>query len=423
MPLFLYIAFYESSFIYGYLFGFFSLFLHLQGVFTAVFQMGQGASFYKLLPFLFNTLYHACFAGLVFWIAQRFILLCKIEKNYFLKIIVSCASLYAFVIYMDLFCLIPFGRCEGYFLMNPLVPLAQCPTLLYLIPSIGKVLTTFLIISIAASASILCIYHRKLALLLIMSVLLLLLFIWRYDFIQMQDTVIPFWHAKIVTLPIAFVPKYNLTFLASSVSDILKTYVKNHQDVEVVIMPESSFYCEVLSMPALSSLWGEKVVGKKVHVLVGAFRWQHHDYFNSMHWVYDGKLQNCFDKKHAMVLTERLPTILQNSFWQKIFFSRQPQITPSKKEKELIRIDDSWSLVPYICSELFFNYFPDDTYHEVPIVAICNDRLLAPYVTRLMFLGAICQAIAWQRTIVYVSFLYQALILSNGKTIPLTRMV
>lgn len=78
--------------------------------------------------------------------------------------------------------------------------------------------------------------------------------------------------------------------------------------------------------------------------------------------------------------------------------------------------------MPYICSELFFNYYPDDVYRDMPIVAVCNDRLLAPYVARLMFLGAVCQAIAWQRAIVYVSFLYQALILSNGKTVVLEKV-
>jgi len=157
-------------------------------------------------------------------------------------------------------------------------------------------------------------------------------------------------------------------------------------------------------------------------VLAGAFRWEGDHFYNSVHWIYDGKLQNCFDKRHAMALTERLPSLFQFSFLKQSFFAKQPQVTPATKHKEIMHIDTEWSLVPYICSELFFNNYPDDNFGKAPIVAVCNDRLLAPYVAHLMFLAARCKATQWQRVIVYVSFLYQQVLMPSGHSAPLKRI-
>lgn len=419
VPLFLYIAYNENSFLYGYLFGFFSLACHLQGVFRAVFYMGNGFWFYKALPFLFNITYHAFFAGLFFWISQYVIKGLKLEHNHFFKIIITFFALYGFIMYMDLVCLVPFGKCEGYFLMNPLVPLASFPSLLSVLLVPGRAFATFLVLFFSVCTTMFLLYNSYIFLLCLVSFFCMLLVLKN---IVNHNIPVPTWYTKIAAIPIAFAPQYNLTFLTTQVADVIKKHLAAFPDTKLFIMPESSFYCEQLAMPTLSNLWGDKVVGKKVHVLAGAFRWKQDNYFNSMHWVYDGVLQKCFDKRHAMVLTERLPTILQFSFWQRIFFNNRSQITPSIKNKKYITIDDTCTFVPYICSELFFNYYPDDDYGNTPIVAICNDQLLSGYVARLMFLAAIFQSIAWQRTIVYVSFVHQAVILPNGDTIPLKKV-
>lgn len=419
IPLFIYAAYNTTSFLYGYLFGFFSLGCHLQGVFSAVFYMGNGFWLYKIFPFVFNVTYHAFFAGLFFWISNYVITAGKLYNNRFAKVIITCFALYTFIMYMDLVCLVPFGRCEGYFLMNPLVPLASFPSLLYVLLFTGRALGTFLVLFFSVCTAFVLIYALKFFVLWIFA-FFFMLFLVKHTVVQYIP--VPDWHTKIVAIPMAFAPTYNLTFLTTQVADIIQEHLFLHPKATLFIMPESSFYCEQLAMPALSNLWGQKFVGKKIHVLAGAFRWKKDHYFNSMHWVYDGVLQKCFDKKHAMVLTERLPAILQSSFWQRIFFNNRSQITPSVKNKKCITIDDTLTLVPYICSELFFNYYPDDTFGNTPIVAICNDQLLPKYVAHLMFLAAIFQSMAWQRTIVYVSFVYQKIILPNGNLVSLKKV-
>lgn len=419
IPLFLYTASYSVSFLYGYLFGFFSLMLHLQGVFKAVFYMGQGGWFYKLLPFLFNVTYHAFFAGLFFWLGAYFCRIFNLHNKRFARIMFNCFALYAFIMYIDLFCLMPFGRCEGYFLMNPLVPLASVPPLLYVLLFLGRAVATFLVLLVSALTAMLLCVHVMALFLWLVSLGFLFFFIKNSFNYRVDESD---WYKNIVAMPMAFAPQYNLTFLTSRVADIIKSHLAMHPETRLFIMPESSFYCEHLAMPALSTLWGHKIVGQKVHVLAGAFRWKDDRYFNSIHWVYDGVLQKCFDKRHAMVLTERLPSFLQYPFWQRLFFGNRSQITPSVKDKKYIMLDDNVKLVPYICSELFFNYYPDDSFQTMPIVAMCNDYLLLGYVADLMFLAAIFQAIAWQRTIVYVSFVYHAVILSNGDIVSLNKV-
>ncbi|RTL07455.1 hypothetical protein EKK58_01755 [Candidatus Dependentiae bacterium] len=303
--------------------------------------------------------------------------------------------------------------------MSPLVPLGSFPPLLYLLLFFGRALAIFLVLFFSAATTIILIYSIQMCFFWIIHFCSILLLIKNSSNHQI---IIPHWHTKIAAIPMAFAPQYNLTFLTMQVADVIKKHLVTFPEDTLFIMPESSFYCEQLAMPTLSNLWGHKVIGKKIHVLAGAFRWKKDYYFNSMHWVYDGVLQKCFDKRHAMVLTERLPDIIQSSFWQHIFFHNRSQITPSIKNKKYITIDDEFTLVPYICSELFFNYYPDDAFADMPIVAVCNDQLLAAYVARLMFLAAIFQAIAWQRTIVYVSFIYQAVILPNGSTIKLKKV-
>jgi hypothetical protein len=71
-------------------------------------------------------------------------------------------------------------------------------------------------------------------------------------------------------------------------------------------------------------------------------------------------------------------------------------------------LSDCVTCVPYICSELFFNEYPDDIYKNISVVALVNDtaflRRYASYISELLFLVARMKAIAWQRDIVYVSY-------------------
>jgi hypothetical protein len=120
-----------------------------------------------------------------------------------------------------------------------------------------------------------------------------------------------------------------------------------------------------------------------------------------------------------MFLTERIPFWLQKTFVEKIFFSQSPIIVQSTNKRPLLEINDEIKLVPYICSELFFNHQPDDTFEKYPILAIANDRNFLPYIADLMVNHAQRIAITWNRPIIYVSFLHHVYIDTTGALFPL----
>jgi hypothetical protein len=60
--------------------------------------------------------------------------------------------------------------------------------------------------------------------------------------------------------------------------------------------------------------------------------------------------------------------------------------------------------VPYICSEIFFNDIPDDTF-TFPIASFCNDTWIEAHnLERIMHLIHTFRALEWMRDILYVSY-------------------
>jgi apolipoprotein N-acyltransferase len=204
--------------------------------------------------------------------------------------------------------------------------------------------------------------------------------------------------------------EFNLTHMAHKAGKEFKTIIDKYPSAELIVMPESSYYCRHLSKnPDLANLWSQKHMGKKVHLVIGAFRWENGKHYNSLHWIYDGKVQAYFDKRHTMVLVEQMPAWFDIGPLRSLYFRTFPEITPSHQPRPLLTIFDDTPFVPYICSELFFNEKPDDSYTGVPILAISNDSWFAyprsvPYMQELMYLAARFKAIEWQRDIVYVAF-------------------
>jgi hypothetical protein len=150
-------------------------------------------------------------------------------------------------------------------------------------------------------------------------------------------------------------------------------------------------------LPELLQLWSSENLEKKIHLIFGASRWQGDEYYNSLHWVYDGNLQHCYDKKHAMLLSERLSGWMNNDFLRSIYFTTRQPITVSCCER-----------IPLVVSQ-------DITCSKDPIVAVINDSLFLAsfwthYIQKLLLLLARFKAIQWQRYIVYVSYAHSAFI-------------
>lgn len=152
-------------------------------------------------------------------------------------------------------------------------------------------------------------------------------------------------------------------------------------------------------------IWHQHCEKKSLHLICGTCVDEDSHYYNSLYWIHNGLLQARFDKKHIMLMTERLVDWMNVDFLRNIYFKDGISITASCNERKLLQISQSVAFVPYICSELFFYEHSDDSYLDKPIIAIVNDTLLIDSsMHSLLVLLARFKAIQWQRDIVYVSY-------------------
>jgi len=411
------------SFKDGYLWGCAVFALHLSGGIYLVASMADQSWPVGLMLGIAMVLYQALIPAFLFWCTTQVITFFSITSP-IIRLFLWTAVLWFFIIWVDWYSLSIFGVQEGYPLMHPLIVLAQKPELLCLLPIIGKQLFTALFLLVPVSCVLLLWYRNWYAFLFMCAIALSINFflIWGPRIGASAKSGVKArksedWKANINTLPcMVCSTAQDPTVVIKIIGNQLKKIVTQHPETEIIIMPESA--CNVSnfeSLPELLQLWNKDNVGKAVHIIFGASRWHNGQYYNSLHWVYDGKLQCCYDKKHAMLLSERLSTWMNNDFFKHIYFNERQPIATSSCERIQFVVSDDISFVPYICSELFFAEFPDDTYEHVPILAVINDLLFATYIQKLLLLLARFKAVQWQRTIIYVSYTQSVVIDDCGR--------
>lgn len=406
VPLFYVVLHAQLSFKHGYIWGIFAFVLHLIGALHTIIRMADGPYIYRFIPPIFIVLYGALSSGTFFFISSKTIKWFNIKQQIY-QTLVWTTGLFVFIHYIDRYCLWIFDRCEGYFFMHPLLPIASKPQMLRLLPIIGKSALTGLLFFVPVTITLLIIKKTRLRLIIV----ILAIIPWITALlIPVQHIEKPQWLDYIATLPILFPSSTNLTDMMNLAGTQFKKILIQQPQTKLIIMPESSFYCNVLSSnPKLCSLWDKNHLGHSVNIVVGAFRKENGKFFNTLHWIANGKINAYFDKRHPMLLTERIPSWFNFSTIRNLYFKKCPETAISYNLRPKLPILKKVSFVPYICSELFFNEYPDDNYSDSPIITISNDiwfdtPYYPPYIQHLMCLIAQFKAIQWQRDILYISF-------------------
>jgi hypothetical protein len=348
------------SFQKGYVWGLIIFFLHLLGINQALITLSKGHILIKIIPCIILIVYQSLFAGFFFWlgsfIEQKFF-----KNNVDIQIIIRTLVLLCFIWYLDFLCLFMTGKIEGYCLMHPLIPLAQHPQLLRIILFSNKFIATIFLFAFSLSYAFY--FHKRNNIRLSFAFFITIVWGLLY-FIPQSLHERPNWLQKISALPHTFVVPHNMTFLMNAVAHECKKIIEKNPSTEIIIMPESSLYCTALHMPELTTLLSRQYIGKPIHFIAGAFAWQGNNYHNAMYWIYDGTLKNCYYKRHTMFLTEHIPPWLKKTFFERLFFSQSAVISSSTNPRPLLKLQDNITLIPYICSELFFNKTPDDSYQN-----------------------------------------------------------
>ena len=85
-----------------------------------------------------------------------------------------------------------------------------------------------------------------------------------------------------------------------------------------------------------------------------------------------------------MLLSEGLAFWWDLPFMHTLFASAAHHLTAATNPHPLWKVLPEISLVPYICSELFFNHTIDDTFPKETMLVLCNDTWSAAgYIRRL----------------------------------------
>jgi len=236
-----------------------------------------------------------------------------------------------------------------------------------------------------------------------------------------QKLVKPVWFEKVVAVPYVFRGKPSTQDMVQLAALFLKDVAYQFQKAVIFVMPEGSFYADCLSNNTVAHALTKQYLDRPIHLLTGSFTWEGTKYRNTLYWLHDGIVQAQFHKTHAMVLTEKTPSWFRFKLIHELYFKNFNEIIPSQNVRPLLTITDYFSVVPYICSELFFAKRPRDCFKTCSVYALCNDRWTVDYIKLLMLRVAQYKAIEWQRPVMYVSFAYQYYIDSTGSMISLQR--
>jgi apolipoprotein N-acyltransferase len=436
------------SFIHGYIWGIVVFSLHLHAGILIVANLAGDWWWIGLLMGIGMILYQALMPAVLFWLATKTTLLFAI-KSLLIRILLWTAALALFIFWTDQYCMWLFDM-NGYPFMHPLLPLAQYPSLLQLLPIMGKQLLLLLFLLVPASIVLVISYKNGVSILL--CIIAFVPWIWSAIH-QPKYANHPNWYKKICSLP-CMIRAHTTSGAVRILTNHIKKCITDYPEASIIIMPESALDivdCEflykaniiLLNRSELSSaltlnllkgflersripfnkfrvsannrnisgclkgmcyVW-HRCKKKPLHLIFGACFYENGNYYNSLYWLCNDSLQARFDKKHVMLMTERLANWMNTDWLRKIYFKDDISMTPSCNERKLLQISESVAFVPYICSELFFNEYPDDCYADQPIIAIINDTLLIDsYMQDLLLLMAKCKAIQWQRDIVYVAY-------------------
>lgn len=393
----------------GYVWGFIALNGHEAGIFWGLFNMAEGAFWVRLLPILFLMFYCPLFSAFWFFITERLSKICQSNKPV-CRVVIWVITAWLYQLWMNYCQLWPFGACEGNVFLNPLITFTEYPPLLVLLPLLGvSGLTAYLF---ACSGMITCALIKKTGRGWGLAAIAFLP--WVLGFLHVEKQILPAWVTKIgvVQQQLYSMPDKPAALLLQECCAALQ---QQFPAITTVLCPESALYDTDIDLKLQA--YASACSAAPVQLLFGGFSDIPDDekHRNTAYFVDADQSVRRFFKRHTMPLTEQMPPWFDVARIRELFFARRPQIARSCNLRPLWVIAGQ-SLVPYICSELFFNHARDDHYSHVPIIALCNDLWAPAPVRRQMYLGARLRAQEWQRDIVYVSYYYAMFIAKNGFT-------
>lgn len=406
IPLFYLIIHDKVTIFHGVIWSGIAFSLQFWAIAEGLYCCGSGNIFFKLIPPVLVLLVAYCYGLSWFFllISLRFI-----TQSPGVRLFCAAIFTWLFFLFLERGSLFMLGAVEGYLLFNPLVPLVEYSGMLFWLPKIGSSLLLFIFIATQAfiSAAICWGRYYWLAVLFFVGVWLMGIIISHTHRAHIIN------HTTIACGREYFNAHDSVMHTGRAIRDYCKALLKQYPESDMILFHETAIRCPILpGEPQVVALLNQEQLGKSVTILTGGFRWDNGKYRNTVYWIHDGVLIDLFDKRHAMALTERGA--------HAYFFKNFIGIHPSTRRRPFWQITKNLKIVPYICSELFFNTYPDhELQQNTSIIAFCNDSWLKrDYMRYQMLMCARYRAIQWQVPILYVAHFYHALCGMHGEYQP-----
>ncbi len=367
---------------------------HLLPLCNSLIAMAAGPFLFKLVaPFLL-ILYVSLYP--IAWLMITSALLRSVS-SFSLFLFLWTIFFWLYLLVLEYALLWPFGRCEGYLFINPLLPLAFVPHLLAPLhyASMPFVLLWFCCI-ISTMYGVYVSSHTMYKL-----ILLALSVPWVIVTLHTPTELPPDWLNTVGHLPLSFPYSISVESGQKVIFHELNQLYQNNSSLALIVMPESSWNNALLThQKKLEWLINHPIK----NIIMGSFAEDKKQNYNCLYWYNNGIQSRRHDKRHAIPLTERI-TLNALTFCTTLYFQKSPPVSPSPKPRHLLKIPHITTFMPYICSELYCNTSPDDpTYY--PLLVTSNDSWFMPHFQKLMALAGRLRGIQWNRSILYISFHY-----------------
>jgi hypothetical protein len=318
-------------------------------------------------------------------------------------------GIFLFIFFITCISLAPFGRIEGYIMMHPLIPLMGTP-----LASILNIVDPFyatILWGVTVLSSALLFTRWSRGYFVSTAVCVAIWFTSAFYQPSINRNEVHTEQQSWCILPYFFSAPHNMSELFSYLNQEIRTVQRAHPQRTIFLLPEGALGC-TLDVSVIKSI-PELILNEgATEVVFGTACWNNGCTKNVICALKNGTLVTMYEKRHAMVLTERLLFGIAHGI----------EVNPSVEDHQRIRLGDGF-YVPYICSELFFNETADDSFTDTPIIAFCNDLWFSNYGGRyiqdLMEKTAQFRAISWQRDIFYVAYSRALFLGKAGEKTPL----
>jgi len=383
-------------FIDGFLWGCIFFGLHMHGLLRVILDHAQGKEA-GVLSWILLIIYCSFYSGIWFWLAEKL-------SSFFVKPIsrILCWLLitFCFFYFVEHGILWIFGRFEGYPFAVPLLPLAAHPSWLFCLPFFGSSCLTIVLFLIPVFFSLYLVHKSIFYQVSLFFTLLPFLIGWFWHEEKMK---VPNWLHKVGVVVPTLVSSNNPFECAQEITYCLMNYCERNHNVRILIMPESSYPFALNEHPEAVGMWAQNVLFDDKILLLGSHRRSGKKLFNTFYCIKKRRIIFSYDKKHTIPFIEYLPQPWNNSkFLQSLFLNKKEQFNVSQKPRTPFSPIKKVTMLPYICSELFFAKNKEN--NQEPIVCIVNDSWFSACSMRtLLYLVACYKALAWQQDILYVA--------------------